>query len=166
MQACNRDFILTRFIYWHCVTIGRRGQKAQLFYTHWRQPRRGCRGHIPQWFCWGTSMGISPILLHTLNLAPQNSQYANFEITKQKKNSGEGQWSLPNPPLPPLVGRTPNPFVASSLNPPTLNLRWSHWALTTLEHTRFGSIVPSYLLDTEMAPKRYERCSCSCASYN
>ena len=28
--------------------------------THWRQPRRGCRGHIPQCFGWGTSTGISP----------------------------------------------------------------------------------------------------------
>jgi len=26
----------------------------------WRQPRRGCRGHIPQYFGWGTSTGISP----------------------------------------------------------------------------------------------------------
>ena len=32
---------------------------------HWRQPRRGCRGHIPQYFGWGTSTGISPILLRT-----------------------------------------------------------------------------------------------------
>jgi len=34
---------------------------------HWRQPRRGCRGHIAQYFGWGgTSTGISPpILLHT-----------------------------------------------------------------------------------------------------
>ena len=31
-----------------------------------RQPRRGCRGHIPQYFGWGTSTGISPpILLRT-----------------------------------------------------------------------------------------------------
>jgi len=21
--------------------------------SHWRQPRRGCRGHIPQYFGWG-----------------------------------------------------------------------------------------------------------------
>jgi len=28
--------------------------------SHWRQPRRGCRGHIPQYFGWGTSTGISP----------------------------------------------------------------------------------------------------------
>ena len=33
---------------------------------HWRQPRRGCRGHIPPNFGWGTSTGISPpILLRT-----------------------------------------------------------------------------------------------------
>jgi len=34
--------------------------------SHWRQPRRGCRGHIPQYFGWGDVNGnISPILLHT-----------------------------------------------------------------------------------------------------
>jgi len=31
---------------------------------HWRQPRRGCRGHIPQYFGWGrASTGISPNII-------------------------------------------------------------------------------------------------------
>jgi len=33
----------------------------------WRQPRRGCRGHIPQYFGWGTSMGISPQYYYVLS---------------------------------------------------------------------------------------------------
>ena len=34
--------------------------------VHWRQPRRGCRGHIPQYFGWGDVNGnIPPILLRT-----------------------------------------------------------------------------------------------------
>jgi len=33
---------------------------ASVNVIHWRQPRRGCRGHIPQYFGWGTSTGISP----------------------------------------------------------------------------------------------------------
>ena len=33
---------------------------------HWRQPRRGCRGHIPQYFGWGDVNGNIPqILLRT-----------------------------------------------------------------------------------------------------
>jgi len=28
--------------------------------AHCRQPRRGCRGHIPQYFGWGDVNGISP----------------------------------------------------------------------------------------------------------
>jgi len=34
---------------------------------HWRQPRRGCRGHIPQYFGWGDVNGNipPPILLRT-----------------------------------------------------------------------------------------------------
>ena len=33
---------------------------------HWRQPRRGCRRHIPQYFAWGDVNGnIPPILLRT-----------------------------------------------------------------------------------------------------
>jgi len=27
---------------------------------HWRQPRRGCRGHIPQYFGWGDVNGNTP----------------------------------------------------------------------------------------------------------
>ena len=35
---------------------------------HWRQPRRGCRGHIPQYFGWGgTSTGISPQYYYVLS---------------------------------------------------------------------------------------------------
>jgi len=32
-------------------------QESQL---HWRQPRRGCRGHIPQYFGWGDVNGNIP----------------------------------------------------------------------------------------------------------
>ena len=30
---------------------------------HWRQPRRGCRGHIPQYFGWGDVNGNIPLIL-------------------------------------------------------------------------------------------------------
>jgi len=33
--------------------------------AHWRQPRRGCRGHIPQYFGWGRQREYPPILLRT-----------------------------------------------------------------------------------------------------
>jgi len=34
--------------------------------NHWRPPRRGCRGHIPQYFGWGdVNKNIPPILLRT-----------------------------------------------------------------------------------------------------
>ena len=34
--------------------------------SHWRRRRRGCRGHIPQYFGWGDVNGnIPPILLRT-----------------------------------------------------------------------------------------------------
>ena len=36
-------------------------------HQHWRQPRRGCRGHIPQYFGWGTSTGISPHYYYLLS---------------------------------------------------------------------------------------------------
>ena len=44
-----------------CAYIQRR------FRIHWRQPRRGCRGHIPQFFGWGGEVNgnIPPILLRT-----------------------------------------------------------------------------------------------------
>ena len=39
-------------------------------YWHWRQPRRGCRGHIPQYFGWGDVNGnIPPILLRTFGFS-------------------------------------------------------------------------------------------------
>ena len=37
-----------------------------LLQVNWRQPRRGCRGHIPQYFGWGDVNGNTPpILLRT-----------------------------------------------------------------------------------------------------
>jgi len=32
-------------------------------YQHWRQPRRGCRGHIPQYLGWGDVNGNIPLIL-------------------------------------------------------------------------------------------------------
>ena len=39
-------------------------QESQL---HWRQPRRGCRGHIPQYFGWGDVNGNIPPILYVLS---------------------------------------------------------------------------------------------------
>ena len=46
---------------------------ATLAAEHWRQPRRGCRGHIPQYFgLGGTSAGIStPYYYVLLDIADQ-----------------------------------------------------------------------------------------------
>jgi len=46
--------------------------------------------HPLQYFGWGTSIGISPLLLHNLDLALQNSAKWHFEITKQINFSGGG----------------------------------------------------------------------------
>jgi len=35
--------------------------------AHWRQPRRGCRGHIPNILVGGTSTGISPQYYYVLS---------------------------------------------------------------------------------------------------
>ena len=41
-------------------------QSIDISCQHWRQPRRGCRGHIPQYFGWGDVNGNTPqILLRT-----------------------------------------------------------------------------------------------------
>jgi len=42
------------------------------FPDHWRQPRRGCRGHIPQYFGWGTSTGISPNIITYFRIQQTN----------------------------------------------------------------------------------------------
>jgi len=44
------------------VTVGENATGR--YEAHCRQPRRGCRGHIPQYFGWGgTSTGISPNII-------------------------------------------------------------------------------------------------------
>ena len=35
--------------------------------SHWRQPRRGCRGHIPQYFGWGDINGNIPQYYYVLS---------------------------------------------------------------------------------------------------
>ena len=44
-----------------CAYIQRR------FRIHWRQPRRGCRGHIPNFLVGGKSTGISPQYYYVLS---------------------------------------------------------------------------------------------------
>ena len=45
---------------------GPRKRPSSMRRRHWRQPRRGCRGHISQYFGWGDVNGnIPPILLRT-----------------------------------------------------------------------------------------------------
>ena len=38
--------------------------------VHWRQPRRGCRGHIPEYFGWGDVNGNIPQYFYVLSDIP------------------------------------------------------------------------------------------------
>jgi len=70
----------------------------------------------PIFWLGGTSMRISPILLHTLNLSPQYSPKFAISRSQNKKNfcgGARGNGALPHPQTPPPL----------ELRPPTLNSR-------------------------------------------
>ena len=79
---------------------------------HWHQPRRGCRGHIPQYFGWGDVNGNIPQYYYVLSDIAAD-QYWLPSVRSASSRCGEGC----SPP-------TPTPFGVSS--PPTLNSRWRH----------------------------------------
>ena len=104
---------------------------------HWRQPRRGCRGHIPQYFGWGTSRGIShPILLRTFG-------YSRPILVALR--------SLSLKPIPFGYKTPPIRFSqaggqsAHKARPPTLNSRWRHCPYEWPNHLVHYQIISSSL---------------------
>jgi len=88
---------------------------------HWRQPRRRCRGHIPQYFGWGTSTGISP---------PPN-YYVLSDIADQywlpSVRSASSRFYSAIIKTPPIRFSQAGGQSAHEARPPTLNSRWRHW---------------------------------------
>ena len=151
--------------------------------SHWRQPRRGCRGHIPQYFGWGDVNGnISPniityfrkysrpilVALRSLSLKPISFGYKTPPI---RFSQAGGQGSSVVPPTlnsrlchcpPRLFLRRPPPQPFLSLGYKTCSRHIEAGAQTVrTPNLPFPAIIsPSLGSDARQGRSCYQCCEC------